>query len=227
VTPPLPAFLRAGTLRTGLTEALMTDEQDDSYDLSWLNDLSSDHIAAIAQLRRLLEHDPDPVDRHYMFCELEQRLYRCRDASTSALEEYDTACRSHDDEMDGIRDALFLKFGKVPLLQTYTQMAIRQQKAKNWTEATRWAERGIALYGETPARPEAVADLNKRLAGYRAKLASRTAMGTATPAPEIGPIATISATETLICVGCGEPFKRVLARGRKPGRCPQCRGGTT
>jgi hypothetical protein len=47
------------------------------------------------------------------------------------LQEYDDACAEHDAEMDGIRETLFEKFGKVPLLDTYRQMAVRQQKAKN------------------------------------------------------------------------------------------------
>ena len=34
IVPPPPAVL-AGSMRTGLTEALLTDAEDDSYDLSW------------------------------------------------------------------------------------------------------------------------------------------------------------------------------------------------
>jgi hypothetical protein len=49
-------------------------------------------------------------------------------------------------------------------------MAIRQQKAKNWAEALHWANRGIHLYGNHAARPEAVEDLRKRSAAYTAKL---------------------------------------------------------
>jgi tetratricopeptide (TPR) repeat protein len=173
ILPPPPSALRA-TMRTGLTEALLTDEEDDSYDLSWLRHLPSDHSAAIPRLRALLRADPDPIDRHFMYCELEERLYRSRDAFSSALADYDEACALHDAEMDGIRDALLRKFGKVPLLETYRQMAVRQQKAKNWAEALRWAERGLALYGSSAARPEAVDDLRKRVAAYRAKLAGAT-----------------------------------------------------
>ena len=40
--------------------ALLTDAEDDSYDLSWLHWLPSDALPAIRELRRLLEHDPDP-----------------------------------------------------------------------------------------------------------------------------------------------------------------------
>jgi HIRAN domain len=158
IVPPPPSALRA-SMRTGLTEALRTDLDDDSYDLSWLETLPSDPIKGIGRLRQLLEHDPDPIDRHFMFCELEERLYRARETFTSALAEYDDACALHDGEMDGIRDALLQKFGKVPLLETYRQMAIRHQKAKDWAAALRWAERGLQLYGQNAARPEAVEDL--------------------------------------------------------------------
>lgn len=76
---PPPAIALAGPMRTGLAEALLTDAEDDSYDLSWLHRLPSDPLTAIRELRRLLEHDPDPIDRHFMFGELEDRLYRSRD----------------------------------------------------------------------------------------------------------------------------------------------------
>lgn len=214
VVPPPSSSMRA-SMRTGLTEALLTDEQDDSYDLSWLQRLPSDPISAIGKLRQLLQHDPDPIDRHFMYCELEERLYRSRDAFASALDEYDDTCARHDAEMDGIRDALLTKFGKVPLLDTYRQMAVRQQKAKNWTEAIRWAERGLGLYGPHAARPEAVEDLQKRVRAYRAKLlvadknepkAIRTM---ARPADQ-------PSVEILICANCGGRFERTISRGRKP-----------
>jgi hypothetical protein len=73
--------------------------------------------------------------------------------------EHDEGCVRHDAEMDGIRNALLAKFGKVPLLETYRQMAIRQQKAKEWSEVPWWAERGLALYAQSAAHPEAVNDL--------------------------------------------------------------------
>jgi tetratricopeptide (TPR) repeat protein len=169
VAPLLPPVL-AGQLRTGLTEALNTDAADASYDLAWLTGLPTDHIAAISRLRRLLTEDPDPIDRHYMYGELERRLYRSRDAFDSALDEYDETCRRHDAEMDVILAALLAKFGKVPVLTTYTQATIRHQKAKNWSEAIRWAQRGLELYGDRPARPEVVDDLKKRIATYETRL---------------------------------------------------------
>jgi hypothetical protein len=92
LAPPVPAL--AGAMRSGRTEALLTDAEDDSYDLSWLHRLPSDVRPAIHELRRLLEHDPDPIDRHFMFCELEDRLYRSRDVFASALTEYDETLRT-------------------------------------------------------------------------------------------------------------------------------------
>jgi hypothetical protein len=37
--------------------------------------------------------------------------------------------------------------GKIPLLDTYRQLARRQQKKKDWPACKWWAERGLALYG--------------------------------------------------------------------------------
>ena len=164
--PPPPE----SRMRTGLSAAFTTDAADDSYDLAWMSGLPSDDIRAIPYLRNLLAHERDVLDRHFMYAQLEAILYRCRDAFVSALGEYDHACRQHDAEMDSIRQACLDKWGKVPLLETYRQMAIRQQKAHNYRQALWWAERGVAIYGNDCARPEAVEDLRNRTAKYRAKL---------------------------------------------------------
>jgi len=160
------------SFRTGLSEAIANDLEDDSYDLSWLQELPANDAGAITMLRRLLENERDPIDRHYMHCELESRLYRSRDAFESALVEYDKACELHDLEMVEIRPALFEKFDRMPVLDTYRQSAIRAQKARDWPRVERWAQRGLELYANHSARPEAVNDLHKRLAYARTKLAS-------------------------------------------------------
>jgi hypothetical protein len=167
--PPPPE----SRMRTGLSDAVATDAADDSYDLAWMHGLPSDDIRAIPYLRNLLGRERDILGRHFMYSQLEEILYRCRDVFASALNEYDQACRRHDAEMDGIRQACLTKWGKVPLLETYRQMAIRQQKAHNYSQALWWAERGIALYGNDCARPEAVEDLRGRAARYQAKLADQ------------------------------------------------------
>jgi hypothetical protein len=221
IVPPPPAAL-AGSMRTGLTEALLTDAEDDSYDLSGLHGLPSDMLPAIRELRRLLEHDPDPIDRHFMFCELEDRLYRSRDVFSSALAEYDDTCRQHDAEMEVIREAFLAKFGKIPVLEIYRQMAIRQQKIKDWQQAIWWVERGLTLYGEHAARPESVDDLRKRLGAYRAKTSAPTKPSRKAPSkPQAAPAD--QTIEVLVCETCGASFDRVVIRGRKPKNCPACR----
>ncbi len=173
---PLPGGRPAGNgaMRTGFSEAWLTDAEDDSYDLSWFNDLPPGDRSAIVKLRELLGSDPDPIDRHFQYAELESRLYRCRDLYASALDEFDDACRRHDAEMKTICQAFMTKWGKVPRLETYRQMAIRQQKKKDWKACLWWAERGLALYGNAAAREDAVEDLLKRRSRARQKLESQT-----------------------------------------------------
>lgn len=160
--PPARLVNVGSTMRTGFTEAWATDLDDDSYDLSWFNDLPKGDQQAIVKLRELLSTDPDPIDRHFQFTELETRLYRSRDLSDTALEEFDEACKLHDAEMETICEAFMAKWGKIPLLDTYRQMAVRQQKPGDWNACIWWAERGLALYGNNAAREDAVEDLLKR-----------------------------------------------------------------
>jgi hypothetical protein len=159
-----------GTLRTGLSEAIATDLEDDSYDLSWLSALTGNDARDIKKLRAMLDNESDPIDRHYMLCELEGRLYKNRDAFASALDEFDAACRQHHAEMSKIRPALLTKFGVIPLIDMYRQAAVRCQKARDWETARAWAERGLTVYGADAARPEAVADLHKRREYAAAKI---------------------------------------------------------
>jgi hypothetical protein len=87
----------------------------------------------------------------------------------------------------------------------------------------RWAQRGLALYGDDAARPEAVEDLNKRAAAYSAKLAG--AVAGAPRQPIVADRVTVpkAITETLTCEGCGADWDRAVTRGRKPRLCPACR----
>jgi len=161
-----------GSMRTGFSEAWMTDVEDDSYDLSWYSGLPAGDREAVVVLRQLLRDDPDPIDRHFQFAELESRLYRLRDIESAALDDYDAVCRQHDAEMEGICAAFRSKWGKIPLLEMYKQMAIRQAKAKNWEACLWWVERGLALYGGDAARGDSVEDLERRRVRATAKLAS-------------------------------------------------------
>jgi hypothetical protein len=164
--PPPPA----SRMRTGLSDARSTDAADDSYDLAWVSGLPDDDIRAIPMLRKLLGTETGILSRHFMYQRLEDMLYQARDTFASALDEYDEACRQHDAEMDGIRQACIEKWGELPQLDTYRQMAIRQAKAHDYRQALWWAERGLSIYGSDCARPEYVEDLRERAARYRAKL---------------------------------------------------------
>lgn len=72
--------------------------------------------------------------------------------------------------MDVIRRAFIAKWGKVPVLVTYRQMAIRQAKRKDWHACSWWCERGLELYGADAAREDAVEDLLKRRSRASAKI---------------------------------------------------------
>lgn len=216
-------------MRTGFTEASLTDPEDDTYDLGWFDTLPDGDRPAIARLRELLAVERDPLDRHFQFAELESRLYRSRDLYPEALDEYDAACVQHDAEMEVICAAFRAKWGKVPMLDTYRQMAIRQQKAGNWQACLRWAERGLALYGDSPARVDAVEDLEKRRNRALAKLSEREPKtnrreleSTDSSAPATPSGLTVD-LESLTCTQCGAIFERPRTRGRKPSKCPGCR----
>ena len=236
--PAPPGYLGVdGVMRTGFTEAWLSDAKDDSYDLSWLNDLPEADRPAIAKLRELLAADPDPIDRHFQFAELEARLYRSRDLYESALAEYDEACARHDAEMEGICKAFMAKWGKIPLLDTYRQMAIRQQKKNDWQACKWWAERGLALYGQSAAREEAAEDLTKRRNRAIAKLETaarpenrflserpQSTIVSATPSGGLPSVTGSDADlEVLVCQECSCCFERIRVRGRKPTLCPTCR----
>jgi hypothetical protein len=223
----------SSTMRTGFSEAWLTDAEDDSYDLSWYDELPDGDRSAIAMLQDLLVTDPDPIDRHFQFAELESRLYRCRDLYDSALDEFDDACKRHDAEMETICAAFKVKWSKVPLLETYRQMAIRQQKKKDWEACLWWAERGIALYGGAAVREDAVEDLQKRRARARQKLTAPVSAKAKVAVLPAGAIPdrmdqTVPSpggvdVEVLVCARCESRFERLRVRGRKPHFCPTCR----
>lgn len=87
--PMAPPRASGSAMRTGLSDALATDEADDAYDLGWMGDLPADDLRAIKALRQLLEREADAIDRHFMHAHLQSLLYRSRDVFASALDEYD------------------------------------------------------------------------------------------------------------------------------------------
>jgi len=214
-----PHDVITGQRRTGLSEAARSDE---SAEMAWYRDLPDDEQAAIERLRSLLDDESDPFCRHYMFAELERRLYHSRSSVPSALDEFDAVCERHHTEMDVIRPALIGRYGAVPLIEMYRQASIRYQKAKLWGSAQEWAQRGVDVYADEPARPEAVEDLRRREMHATSKLEEPSRPRRK---PTTRPVATGELqTETLICADCGAAFERVIVRGRKPRTCPGCRG---
>lgn len=137
---------------------------------SWYEGLPNDPVRSIKTLRGLLEKATDPIDRHFMFNELEKLYYKCRDVFASALDEFDEVCEQHHSEMISIRPALLEEFGDIPVLPTYRQAAIRCQKLHDYQAALTWVERGLEIYGEDANRPDGVEDLQQRSAKFQAKL---------------------------------------------------------
>lgn len=166
---PSGVFAADARLRTALTDTV-ANSRPGNYSLTWLHGLPANDARAIQVLRTALATEANLVGRHFIYAELEAALYRSRDSFPSALDDYDEVCRLHDSEIGSIRAAFMEQWGKVPLLELYCQMAIRQQKQHDYAMALWWAERGLAVYGEDAARPEAADDLRARASKYRARL---------------------------------------------------------
>jgi hypothetical protein len=214
---PRPARSQSRRPRTGRSEV--------DAGVAWLTHLSPNDSVAIKELRRLLASTADPIDRHFMYAELVHRLYRCRDTFSSALQEFDEACAQHDAEMPSLRAALITELGGVPLLETYKQMCVRQQKAHDWERVIDWANRGIMVYGANAIDEAFINDLRSRLKTAQAKLAppaSRTTRSRSTAPPSHHDDSSPE-VEILVCRDCGSTFERVVLRGRKPTLCPNCR----
>lgn len=159
-----------GRTRTGLSEAVRHDADDDDYDLGWQTRLPADRLKAMTFLRRELVSERAAVSRHFMHAKLEEILYEARNDFASALEEFDAECAAHHTEMPVLRAALTELLGGVPLIELYKQAVIRHQKAYNWQEALHWAEAGLQVYGPDALRKEFADDLERRATDCREKL---------------------------------------------------------
>ena len=148
--------------RTGVSTAVDTDLADESYDLGWMNQLSDDRTQRVTEIRKLIDHEREPISRHFLFTTIESDLYALRNASADILAQYDVIAEQHHDEMDVIRPALIAKFGGLPLLETYKQSTIRHTKASDFSLAITWARRGIDVYGNQSLNPAWPDDLRKR-----------------------------------------------------------------
>jgi hypothetical protein len=149
-------------MRTGLSNAVSDDLEDDTYDLGWQSRIPEDRLKAMTFLRHELISEQAPISRHFMYAYLEQLLYRARDDFASALDEYDATCEAHHAEMPVLRPALIQHFGGLPLVELYKQATVRHQKAHDWQAALRWAEAGVQVYGTEALRQESVDDLARR-----------------------------------------------------------------
>lgn len=155
--PPRPS---AGTY-TGASACVRGD---------WLQSLPEDNTRAIKKLRSLLASEADPCERHFMFLELEERLYKSRDAFASALDEFAQTCEDHHADMAAARPIIIERAKGIPFVSTYKRAAIMWQKRGDHARALEWAERGLEVYGDETLRPEDVEDLQKRAEKHRAAL---------------------------------------------------------
>lgn len=216
----------AARLRTGLSDAMASDLDDDTYDLSWMRGLSNDPVKRMNQLRGELAGNSEPISRHFIMADLEQMLYTYRDDLPTALDEYDQIAEQHHTELqDSIRDALMSKWGKLPLLQTYRQAGIRHSKAGNLAGTVDWCERGIVMYGDDAFSQDWVVDLEKRSAQAQTRLDKKAGKATSPPRATSPSDAKPSEAlvEVLTCGVCGQDFERIRTRGRKPTACPECK----
>ena len=211
----------AGSVRTGMTDAIGGDAADPTYDLAWVEALPEDRLRAISFIRDRLGSDNAPISRHFLWAQLESRLYELRAELPSALAEFDAACAAHHDEMVTIRPGLMTMFKGIPRLELYRQAAIRHQKAGELAPAINWCADGLMVYGQDAIRPESVDDLRARMSKYQGQLQRQSATKPRIKREPLGPKPTV---EQLRCENCGLTFERTITRGRKPKLCPDCRG---
>jgi hypothetical protein len=159
------------TMSTGETDAFVTDAQDDSYDLSWMNDLSGDPSKRIIGLKAVLGSNLEPISRHFAFSQLEEIYYQYKEVFPDALKQYDEVAAQHDAELETtIRTAMINKWGKLPNLVVYKKSAIRHSKYKEFDKALAWAEKGLQVYGTDAFKEEWTLDLQKRVVTLKSRM---------------------------------------------------------
>ena len=157
-------------MRTGFSEAWLTDLDNDSYDLTWYSELPEPRSAgdpSVAgywlQIRTLsiaTSSSPSSSGGSIGAARSKTMGWLSSMRSVSSMTPRWTAFERR----------LHAKFAKVPFLETYEQMAIRQQKVKYWAACRSWAARGVQPYGDDAADAMWVDDLEKRLDPAQAKL---------------------------------------------------------
>jgi hypothetical protein len=173
---PDPHNVGAGLMNSGHSSAMMTDDIDDSYDLSWSATLSQDPSKRILDLRKILEVNTEPLSRHFAYIWLEDILYDYKEVFPDALVQYDEVCEKHAKELEtSIRIAMISKWGKLANLQVHRQSSIRHAKAKDLQKALYWAELGLKTYGNDAFKEEWTLDLKKRVATLTARIEKKNA----------------------------------------------------
>ena len=174
IKSPSLEFVPGAIMNTGFSGMFATDDADDAYDLSWVNNLSQNPTERILDLREVLKTNTEPLSRHLAFVSLEDLLYDYKEVFPDALVQYDEICTNHATELQtSIRDAMIKKWGKLPNLQVHRQSSIRHAKAKNLTKALEWAELGIETYGTDSFKEEWVLDLKKRVVTLTNRIAKQ------------------------------------------------------
>lgn len=123
----------------------------------------------IGGLRAALKQKLDPVDRHRLYNDLEQMLYRLRSVEGN-LATFDAVCEAHHQEMPSIIGPLIEQNGRLPVVPMYEQQCVRQDKAHNWEAGLVWAERGVELYSQDPTCSSLAKRLRSRAAKFRARV---------------------------------------------------------
>ncbi len=159
------------SMSTGQTDAFVTDSQDDSYDLSWMNELSGDPTKRIIGLKEVLEKNLEPISRHFALSQLEEIYYEYKEVFPDALKQYDELAAKHHVELQTtIRAAMINKWGKLPNLVVHKKSAIRHAKYKEFDKALAWAEKGLEVYGSDAFKEEWTLDLQKRVVTLKARI---------------------------------------------------------
>jgi hypothetical protein len=161
---------------TGWTAAVLGDEEDDSYSLDKLADVSGDPIKGLKKLKELAASESDLMSLHFVLMQLEEMLYHYRADLPDALDEFDKYAEKHHQLLKSqLQSLLISKFGAMPRIPLYRQAAIRHEKAGDFDQALEWTKRGLDIYTVEVSRAIAAekdfADLSKRKEKLEAKVA--------------------------------------------------------
>ena len=146
-------------LEAGRLEKLAADRNRPS---SLAERESSARRDAAEGLRSQLVKASEPLDRHFLYNQLEECLYRSRLDNQGSLLEYESVCEQHHAEIGPISLAFLREDGHLPNIPMYRQMTIMKSKSKDFATALRSAERGLEVYGSKALFERTVSDLKKR-----------------------------------------------------------------